>query len=314
MIPDVAREILGHCLTSNQSFVILRRVCKLWKTVADESFRLQSATRAFEDAINLNKVDGIRLLLTLSKRIDFDPDIHFHQAIWRGNAQIVRVFFESEQMNIGFGHLFNAAMSGHVNIFEMILDHPSTKSSLDATNLGSILKMVSSNKPKSEIVKIILKHPLSDQLLAMPTVMHDILMEAVVHRRSEALKVLLKDDRIDPSLDQNAVLRVLCHDGSFFALEICPILLFHSKVSPGDKHNEALSNAALCRNDKLVKMLLKDPRVDPEDRWGHNYLKSEYVRRMKAELKDEEEKVGRKEPQIDSPPLNPTAQTRCIIS
>jgi hypothetical protein len=89
----------------------------------------------------------------------------------------------------------------------------------------------------------------------------DFLVEWVCERRYTALlKLLLTDERIDPSADDQYPIRFACKNGH---TEIVKLLLADQRVDPSSQDQIALCVA--CDNGylEIVKLLLADQRVDP---------------------------------------------------
>jgi hypothetical protein len=85
---------------------------------------------------------------------------------------------------------------------------------------------------------------------------------AIKHNKILAVISLLKDPRIDPSINDNKAIRYACDYGQ---KEIVEILLQDHRVDPSTKHNEAIQWACEHGHKEIVEMLLKDKRVDPSD-------------------------------------------------
>jgi ankyrin repeat protein len=79
----------------------------------------------------------------------------------------------------------------------------------------------------------------------------------------EIVKILLSDDRVDPSAEDNGA---LCFAAERGQLEIVKILLSDDRVDPSAEDNGALCFAAERGHLEIVKILLADDRVDPSAR------------------------------------------------
>lgn len=74
------------------------------------------------------------------------------------------------------------------------------------------------------------------------------------------VKRLLKDPRIDPSANNNEAFRLAAARGKVRVVEL---LLADPRVDPGAENNEAFNLAVQNQHIKVVELLLADPRVDP---------------------------------------------------
>jgi hypothetical protein len=76
----------------------------------------------------------------------------------------------------------------------------------------------------------------------------------------EVVKLLLADKRVDPSADSNYAIRYASEKGHS---EVVKLLLADKRVDPSDGDNYAIRYACECGFPAVVELLLKDPRVDP---------------------------------------------------
>jgi ankyrin repeat protein len=74
---------------------------------------------------------------------------------------------------------------------------------------------------------------------------------------------LLKDPRIDPSVEDNFAIRYASQNGYKAIVEI---LLKDNRVKPEDQHNYAIRWASTNGHKEIVEILLKDSRVNPADK------------------------------------------------
>ncbi len=77
-----------------------------------------------------------------------------------------------------------------------------------------------------------------------------------------ATKVLLSDQRVDPSDDDNQAIVLASLKGH---TEVVKLLLADQRVDPSDNDNKAIFVASLEGHTEVVKLLLADQRVDPSD-------------------------------------------------
>ncbi len=82
------------------------------------------------------------------------------------------------------------------------------------------------------------------------------------HGYLEIVRLLLADSRVDPSADDNLIIIEASEHGY---TEIIKLLLANKKVDPSDNHNHAIWAASIFGKTEVVKLLLGDNRVNPSD-------------------------------------------------
>ncbi len=97
----------------------------------------------------------------------------------------------------------------------------------------------------------------------------DALSSAVIKGNYLASKVLLADQRVDPSAENNWDIIWASKKGH---LEIVKLLLADPRVDPSDNNNFAIQWASNNGHLEIVKLLLADKRVDPSARHNHAIL------------------------------------------
>ena len=75
----------------------------------------------------------------------------------------------------------------------------------------------------------------------------------------EAVRLLLQDNRVDPSADNNYAIRKASENGH---TEIVKLLLQDYRVNPADVNNYAICSTSLNGHTEIVKLLLQDNRVN----------------------------------------------------
>ncbi|KAJ3006264.1 UNVERIFIED_CONTAM: hypothetical protein HDU68_004183 [Siphonaria sp. JEL0065] len=88
------------------------------------------------------------------------------------------------------------------------------------------------------------------------------LVQAATKGHADVFRFILQDKRIDPSKPNNSAFIGACYAGN---LEIVNLLLRDPRVHPGDQLNKALYNACLNGHVQIVRLLLADTRVDPTE-------------------------------------------------
>jgi hypothetical protein len=98
---------------------------------------------------------------------------------------------------------------------------------------------------------------LSDQRLDPSADNQSALRLACQYAQPEVVKLLLADKRVDPSVDD---LRIACQYGS---VEVVKLLLADPRVDPSASEQDAIYQACHNNHPEVVKLLLADQRVDP---------------------------------------------------
>ena len=95
------------------------------------------------------------------------------------------------------------------------------------------------------------------------------------HGRIEVVRVLLRDGRADPGVNESYPLVLACnHD-----IELVKLLLTDRRVDPGACDNRAIIVAATWGSADVVKLLLSDKRVDHRARNNEALYRARYMGR-----------------------------------
>jgi ankyrin repeat protein len=79
---------------------------------------------------------------------------------------------------------------------------------------------------------------------------------------TEAVRLLLSDNRVDPSDDGNCAIKLASRNGH---VEVVRLLLSDNRVDPSAGNNYAIQSASYKGCIEVVQLLLSDNRVDPSD-------------------------------------------------
>ena len=120
----------------------------------------------------------------------------------------------------------------------------------------SLIKLL----PEQQLLEIIhgLQNNLDDKTTNTLNTIFKELIEANIHL--EVVKLLLANDKVDPSADNNRAIRFTSQNGH---LEIVKLLLANDKVDPSADNNYAIRLASLNGHSEIVKLLLANDKVDP---------------------------------------------------
>jgi len=106
---------------------------------------------------------------------------------------------------------------------------------------------------------------------------------AVTVGKSDLVKALLKDPRVDPAVGNNIAI-INAATGGY--TDIVRILLETDGVNPGAQQNAALIGAARLGHSDVVRLLLLDDRVDPSARNNKALTETRYIEVVKTLLED----------------------------
>ena len=84
---------------------------------------------------------------------------------------------------------------------------------------------------------------------------------AAILGNAASMERLLKDPRVDATIDDNKPLKIASEKGH---LDVVEVLLKHG-IDPTTSHNYVVRTAARNGRVDVLKRLLEDPRVDPKD-------------------------------------------------
>ncbi len=130
-------------------------------------------------------------------------------------------------------------------IYEMLTNNPT--SALEAFSQNGLMG-------NSWIIEAILKSK------KLPEIgdFNESLQSAVIHGQTDIVRLLLSDDRVDPSIYDNMALLQAVRKGH---AEIVKLLLLDKRVDPSVYDNVALEEAVLRRQTETAKLLLLDKSV-----------------------------------------------------
>lgn len=204
------------------------------------------------DAINEHNWDNLQTIYDYKK-------LHqeFFNACEYGNMVEIDIFLQHPHINPNEGRnrcLMLAIYKDFINVVERLLQDERIRI---VKSLPIFHALIDSDRPK--IMKLLLPR-------LKP---HDENNKAIQYacelKRYEIVDILLKDDRVDPTVRFNIPIRRAAQKGF---TKIVERLLQHPLVDPSALDNLAIAEAAKGGHDEILDLLLSDPRVNPAD--GHN--------------------------------------------
>lgn len=118
-----------------------------------------------------------------------------------------------------------------------------------------IPKIISENNLNT--IELIFQHPYVNPNMYLNSTDISPFVYAVVNNSLKIVKMLLKNNRVNPGGYENTALRKACKCGH---TEIVKLLLEDTRVNPEDYYNDAINSATDNNHIEIVKLLI--PRVD----------------------------------------------------
>jgi len=212
----------------------------------------------FIRAVQENYVYAIELFIKNDK---FDPTINNNEAILssvRGRGYgIFELLFKDPRINLTVDIIrlyFLAAEYGNYPIFKFLFTKYPINYGLDD---NKIIKLAVRGG-HFDIVKMLLNESKTDPRID-PTVNNNhCLALACVEGHTEIFNLLMKCPKIDPSVLNNKIIEIAASKSN----DIVKILLKDSRVNPAANYNAAIKMAFKCIKVDVVKTLIEDSRVE----------------------------------------------------
>lgn len=200
-------------------------------------------------ACDANRTNVVRALLRDSRvNPTMDNNICLRQAACRGNAEILRALLSDPRVDPGDNDndaLCCAIEQHHPEIVRSLLDDNRIDPS---RGHDRVLRFMAFYGENAEFVTRLLADPRVD-----PKTQGDYpIYFASKNGHADIVRVLLRDSRVDPS-------EAIAHTKHN---RIAKLLLADPRVDPTVQDNRLVRRASSRRREKLLKRLLKDPRID----------------------------------------------------
>lgn len=188
---------------------------------------------------------------------DYNQDFNYLRSAASSNSE--RILKELLEMNHVFGdkehkQAIEAAVNHNcLKTFKVLYNHEKTRS------LAEIFTLLvnACRYGCTEIAKILLKDKSID-----PSKNNNVVIKmASRHKDKELLEMLIKDKRVDPSTSDNTPLR---NASTLNNLEIVKMLLKSRKVNPSAKDNSPLRNAVRHGNEEMVDAIINHDNFNHE--------------------------------------------------
>ena len=113
-----------------------------------------------------------------------------------------------------------------------------------------------------------------------PSYYDDIIIDACVFGYLNIVKLLLKDKRVDPSVQADIALQNACKNGH---AEVVELLLTDSRVNPSTWNNLPIRSALKDNNIKIIKLLLKNDRFELSHDLTENEIITDCIYQIRQE-------------------------------
>jgi ankyrin repeat protein len=182
------------------------------------------------------------------------------EAVRKNNSSIMKILLDDGRINPAIGNdqpIILASKLGFTKIVEILLEDKRVNP--NAQNGNAIISAI--DKRHIDVVRILMNKNVD------PTMFNNRgypVSIAAYKGYPEILKILLKDPRIDPTVDDNGLILVAAEDGN---IEIVKLLLKDPRIISA---TDALEGAIKYRHRDVIELLLQSPKVNPPI--NNNYL------------------------------------------
>jgi ankyrin repeat protein len=223
---------------------------------SDVRINKEMLNSAYNHAARENYVDIMKILINNPRvQLRYHDYYALRTAVSMENISIVKLILQDKQIkpNVLNQILCDSCKNNNVDIVKILLADPR----IDPTfrNNYSINHAIASGNTK--LVKILM----SDKRVNLFNT--DNLIKAYDKGMYKIVMLLLDNDQVDPSYDNNFMILNACKCGQY---DIVKKILLDSRVDSSVNNNFAIVKASLYGYYKIVKLLLADNRVDPSAR------------------------------------------------
>lgn len=211
---------------------------------------------SFRNAVTNGHIELVKVLIPILEYYIFSEDLR--TAIEKGYTDIVRLLLTqtnvdpSNNLNIG---IRRAASKGYTDIVRLLLQDPRVD---PASEIQEALRQAVDHK-HVEVVKLLLQNPRVN-----PNVYQGAAIKSAAGRGNiEILRLLIQH----PQTDIYSLQEGLVEASENCKAESVRVLLEDDRVNPSYKGNEALIRAAENRCNMIVELLMLHPRFDYRGTW-----------------------------------------------
>eukprot|EP01117_Protostelium_nocturnum_P007413 TRINITY_DN2653_c0_g1_i1.p1 TRINITY_DN2653_c0_g1~~TRINITY_DN2653_c0_g1_i1.p1 ORF type:complete len:389 (+),score=86.00 TRINITY_DN2653_c0_g1_i1:113-1168(+) len=246
------RDMWEWRLKRGKQWSCLRRVCRMWKKVADSQFNFAYSNNfAINLALFKSCIDSVKFLLKQpgTDEVLYDPKV-FVSAAQFGHTELVEFLLTCRGVNPNLNRpLSSACRSEHLGVVRAILRDTRVDATQYHEDFQSACKL-----GRFKVVKCFLNHGKLDPSLEGSKAF----LLACRHGNSETVQVLLEDDRIDPKVNHSQCIVNAVEKGDSAMVSM---LLKDGRANPASRENLALRTAVKKGNEEIIAMLQSNKRV-----------------------------------------------------
>jgi ankyrin repeat protein len=233
-------------------------------------------SRAMVIACEYNKINIARVLLKDSRqRRPNKEDIR--SACWNGCTEIVELLLQDGRAVPSSDAFDCARRKKHMKILKLLIQDSRVLRSMDISyeiefdvkHTGDIAVLLlecteTEYKPTSSLLKLAIKNGNAQVVEWLFKNSHVEVPDNALRKALKArcanriVDILIRDNRIDPSVDDNAVFKWAARHGETAIIEF---LLKDDRVDPNAENAYALRWSSFYKRTNVVKMLLENPKV-----------------------------------------------------
>lgn len=197
----------------------------------------------------LRKIENIKPICGKSTILSVIKNVAMFELLIKHNMIDLKSFNDGESFP-AYDLLEHASSNNQIKIIKILLKH----TTFDINGICAL--NISIHKNHYDCVKIFLNNP---RVNINPAISHYSPFQAILYEdRHKILKLLLKDDRLDPSFDNNYLIWRASKSGNY---KVVKVLLKDTRIDPCANNNRAIFSAVKNRSYGVVKLLLNYHRI-----------------------------------------------------
>ncbi len=219
---------------------------------------------AIECASKNGHTEVVKLLLQ-DERVD--PSDHRNDAIRyaseNGHTEVVKLLLQDKRVDpsANYNYAIRVALEyGYIETVKLLLQDEKVREKLTDEEIKKYENKISG---LNESVKDLMKGKSDEDILKSIDNLssEELLKKSINNNYLNGVKIALEKGA-DPSQGYNYAIRIASLNGH---LEIVKLLLKDERINPSDNRNDAINFASENGHTEIIKLLLQDPRVDPSE-------------------------------------------------
>jgi len=228
-----------------------------WKRIWMELYNFKLVNNnTFAECCSKGYMDSVKCLLTIPL---IDPTWYntdcLDRASKNGHADIVQILLNDTRVDPNKSNTLDIACAwGRTDVVRVLLNDP--RVTFPDSNLS--LLCIPCRDEYIDILRMLLDDPRINTKKALQHGFRLSTWQAVANERIEAIRLMIADPRVDPTVEDNDLIQHACEKGY---IEIVQILLSDPRVDP----NAGLEGAYKKNRTGVLELLLNDPRITDEN-------------------------------------------------